>query len=80
MILRFKALKNTEKISKSSVKVMGTCSPVKCMVGFHIDYNLLCKAAFHFLEIGLRHWDPFLFKIAVAMQFQFPFSLRNCME
>lgn len=74
------SFKKHQENLKSSVEVMGICSPVKCVIGFHIDYNLLCKAAFHFLEIGLRQWDPFLFKTAVAMQFQFPFSLRDCME
>lgn len=71
------SFKKCQENLKSSVEVMGICSPVKCMIGFHIDYNLPCKAAFHFLEIGLRHWDPFLFKIALAMQFQFPFFLRD---
>lgn len=74
------SFKNHQENLKSSVEVMGICSLEKCMIGFHIDYNLLCKATFHFLEIGLRHWDPFLFKIAVAMQFQLPFSLRDYME
>lgn len=76
IIPRVKALeKQHQENLKSSVEVMGICSPVKCIISFGIDYNLLC-----FLEVGLRQWDPFLVNTAVAIQFHFPFSLRDCAE
>jgi len=70
MMLRVQALeKQHHENLKSSVKVLGICSPMKCITSFSTHYNLLCEAALHFLEVGLRQWDPFLFKTAVAIQF-----------
>lgn len=43
MILKVKALeKHYQENLKSSVKVMGIHSPVKCIISFSRDYSLLC--------------------------------------